>query len=103
MKRLALVVLFAGLMLSGCVVAPAPPGYGGDVAPPLPAVIELGIDPYYSYGGFYYFYDHDRWHYSRHRGGPWTELPRSHWPKEIRRRGMEDHRGGEFRHEREER
>lgn len=101
MKRMLLVVLFAASILSGCVVATAPPGYEVDVAPPLPAVIELGVEPYYYQSGYYYFHQNDRWHYSKSRNGPWMELPRSHWPKEIRRR--EDDRDREFRHEHEER
>ncbi len=86
MKRLVLALLFATSILTGCVIAPAPPGYEVEVAPPLPAVIELGVEPYYFSNGYYYFYDNDRWHFSHERHGPWRELPRSHWPKEIRRR-----------------
>ncbi len=103
MKHLVLVALCAALMLTACVIAPAPPGYEVEVAPPLPPVIDLGVEPYYYHSGYYYFYDHDYWRYSRSKSGPWQELPRSHWPKEIRRHGGEEHRGGEFRHEHEER
>ncbi len=102
MKHLVLVALCVLFMLTGCVIAPAPPGYEVEVAPPLPPVVELGVEPYYFHGGYYYFYDHDQWRYSRSRGGPWRELPRSHWPKEIRRQGGE-HRGGEHMHEHEDR
>jgi hypothetical protein len=92
MKRLpdmVFVALFVAFILTACVVAPGPPGYGVgvEIAPPLPAVIELGEDPYYYQSGYYYFYNHDRWQYSRARGGPWRELPRSHWPREVRGRG----------------
>ena len=98
---MVLVALFAAFMVAACVVTPGPGGYGVEVAPALPAVIELDVaEPYYYQSGFYYFYQGDRWHYSRSRSGPWTELPRSHWPKEIRHRERED-RGGEFRHEHE--
>ncbi len=101
MKHLVLVALCALFMLSGCVIAPAPPpGYEVEVAPPLPAVIELGVEPYYYHSGYYYFYDHDNWRYSRSRSGPWNELPRSHWPKEIRRGGGEGHGGGHGHEER---
>jgi hypothetical protein len=96
-------VLFAAYVLTGCVVATGPPGYEVDVAPPLPAVIELDAEPYYYQSGYYYFYQNDSWRYSKSRNGPWMELPRSHWPKEIRRRGREEDRGREFRHEHEER
>ena len=99
---LVLVALFATFMLTACVVAPVSPGY--EVAPPLPAVIELDVaQPYYYQSGYHYFYQNDRWHYSKAKNGPWTELPRSHWPKEIRRRGREEReeRGREFRREHE--
>ena len=93
---MVLVAVFAAVMLMACVVATGPPGYGVEVAPPLPAIVELGAEPYYYQSGYHYFYQHDNWHYSRSRSGPWTELPRSHWPKEIRQRG-----GGEITHEHE--
>lgn len=102
MKRTALAAFFAMFILGGCVVATSPPGYEVDVAPPLPAVIELQTEPYYYYSGYYYFYDNGYWRYSRSRSGPWTNLPRSHWPKEIRRGRMEEHREREFHHEHED-
>jgi len=92
MKRAMLVASCSALMLTGCVVAAGPGGYDVEVAPPLPAVIVLDPDPYYFHGGYYYYYHDNRWDYSRSRRGPWTELPRSRWPKEIRRRGREEHR-----------
>lgn len=78
------------ILLTACVVAPADRGYGYGqvvVAPALPLVVEIGPEPYYFYGGFHYFYHDDRWSYSRSRSGPWSDLPRSHYPREIRRRG----------------
>jgi len=80
------------LLLSACVVAP--PGRGGAVvvAPALPVVVELGVEPFYFYGGFHYYYDNSRWSYSRSRSGPWVELPRSHYPRETRLRGRDDRR-----------
>jgi hypothetical protein len=94
MHRMAyLVALLAALLLPGCVVAPAHHG-GPDVvvAPALPVVVELGVEPYYYHGGFYYYY-HDRaWSYSRERAGPWRDLPRDRYPREIRYRDHErDH------------
>ncbi len=91
--------LFVALMLTACVVAPVSPGY--EVAPPLPSVVVID-EPYYYQGGYYYYYQNDRWQYSKARSGPWTELPRSHWPKEIKRkerreREERDERGGERR------
>ena len=99
-------MLFASLLSAtihtGCVFAPGPPDYGEEVAPPLPAVVELGDGPYYQYGGYHYRYQNERWHYSRERDGHWRELPRSHWPKEIRHRDRQEG-GGESWHEHERR
>lgn len=89
------------LALGGCVVAPPGrgPGVGigigiGIAVPTLPLVVELGADPYYSHGGYSYFYDNDRWRYAESRGGPWLELPRSHYPRETRYRGRSDGHDG---------
>jgi len=68
-----------------------------EVAPALPAVVVLDADPYYYQGGYYYYYQGNRWQYSRARSGPWTELPRSHWPKEVRHRGGERNERGRDR------
>ena len=96
MKSLVLVALFAAFALTACIVSPGPPGYGGSyggtVVSPLPAIVELGDDPYYYQNGYYYFYQNNNWRYSHSRSGPWTELPRSHWPKEIRHRGKDHDR-----------
>ncbi len=100
MMSMVVVALFASFMFAGCVVVPGPQGYGVEVAPPLPPIVELDVEPYYYQSGYYYFYQNDRWRYSRAKSGPWTELPRSHWPKEIRHKGR-DEGGGEFRRERE--
>jgi hypothetical protein len=98
MKRFIPAVLLATFMFAGCVVTPGRGGYGVEVAPALPAVIELDASPYYVHGGFYYFYHDNRWDYARTRNGPWRELPRSHWPREIRHRG--EHRDRDYRYER---
>lgn len=75
--------LFAALLLSGCVVSPA---YGPDyvVAPALPMVVELGVEPYYVHDGFFYYYHDNGWSYSRDRAGPWRALPPDRYPREIR-------------------
>jgi hypothetical protein len=111
MKSLVLVALFAAFTLTACLVSPGPPGYGGAVVSPLPAIVELDADAYYYQNGYYYFYQNNNWRYSKSRGGPWTELPRSHWPKEIRHRGRDndrdrrgdDDRGRDFRQEHDRR
>lgn len=80
--------LLATLLLPGCVVAPAHPDYV--VAPALPVIVDLDVEPYY-YGGFYYYYhqrDHS-WSYSRDRAGPWRALPRERYPREIRYKDRE--------------
>lgn len=87
------------LSLGGCVVEP---GYygdsyygsaygGGEIAPALPMVVELYDGPYYSYSGFYYFYDNNQWYYSRVRGGHWAPLPPVYWPRDTRWRGRVFH------------
>lgn len=54
------------------------------VAPVLPFIVELDFDHIYFHAGFYYFYDNHRWRYSRSRSGPWVDLPRDRYPREIR-------------------
>jgi len=93
MYRMLIVAPLAALLLSACVVAPADYGPGMVVAPALPLVVELGAEPYYYQGGYHYYYDNNRWSYSNSRSGPWTDLPRSHYPKETRFKGRGDGRG----------
>jgi len=91
MKRILIVILVASVFLAACAVVPADrrgPGLGGVViAPILPSVVVLNADPYYFYGDFHYFFDNNRWYYSRSKRGPWTELPWDHYPRETRYRG----------------
>ncbi len=109
MKSLVIIALFALFMLSACVVSPGPAGYGEVTVSPLPPVVELGAEPYYFYNGNYYYYHNDSWSYSNTRNGPWYDLPRSHWPREIRHRerehredrGWGEDRDREERHEHE--
>lgn len=86
MKTSRVAVLFALCVVTACVVTPGPPGSGSITVTPLPAVVELGPEPYYYQQGYYYFYQNNSWRYSQSRRGPWTDLPRSYWPKEIRYR-----------------
>jgi hypothetical protein len=94
MRSLFLVVLFAALMLASCLVRTGRDSVG-IVVPPLPSVVIFDSEPYYNQGGYHYHYQNDRWLYSQSRQGPWTELPRSHYPKEIRYRNQDsdDNRG----------
>jgi len=100
MKAVVLISMFMLLALASCVVTPATTDYGVVVAPPLPSVVVLGSDPYYYNSGYYYYYQNNNWSYSKSRGGPWTSLPRSHWPKEIRHRDRDDDHGGGWGHDR---
>lgn len=92
MYKMLIVAPLAALVLTACVVEPAHYGPGLVVAPALPLVLELGAEPYYYQGGYHYHYNNGNWRYSRSRSGPWVDLPRSHYPKEIRRRGGADDR-----------
>ena len=92
MYRMLIVAPVTALVLAACVVAPAHHGSGLVVAPALPLIVELGAEPYYFQGGYHYYYHNDRWSYSNSRSGPWMDLPRSHYPREIRRRDGADGR-----------
>ncbi len=91
MKKLLIVMPLVALLLTACYVGPSRYGPGMVVAPALPGVVELGADPYYYNGGFYYYYNNNRWSYSNSRSGPWRDLPRDRYPREIRRRDGGDH------------
>jgi hypothetical protein len=80
-----LILVPSVLLLTACVVETRPGG-GVEAIPVLPDVVEVGPDGYFQHQGHHYFYDHDRWYYADSRNGPRRELPRSHWPKETRRR-----------------
>jgi hypothetical protein len=91
MKKLFLTVIFAASMCLSCVATVGPHGAGVALAPPLPATVEL-VDPYYVYGGYHYYYHDDRWYYSQSRDGRWIDLPRDHYPREVRFKGSRDER-----------
>ena len=82
-KRSALAGLLVSFVCAGCVVVPGPRG-GASVVPVLPPVVVLGPEPYYVHEGYYYHYRDDGWYYSRSRQGPWADLPRDHYPREVR-------------------
>lgn len=90
MYRMLIVVPFITLLLSACVVTPVDRVV---VAPALPGIVVLDAEPYYYQHGYYYYYDNNYWRYSNSRSGPWLELPRSHYPKDIRYKGRGDGRG----------
>lgn len=84
MKRILISMLIVGSLLTACVVAPGGRGGGVIIAPLLPPVVVLDVEPYYFYGDFHYHYLNDRWFYSKSRRGPWAELPRDRYPREVR-------------------
>jgi len=94
MKRLWLwlTLIFAALLSAACVMSTGPHGTTVSVAPALPVVVELA-EPYYVYGGYHYYYNDARWYYSHQRSGPWIDLPRDRYPREVRQRGYGDERG----------
>lgn len=94
MHKMLYAALLTAALLTACVVAPSPQGPGYVVAPALPLVVELGAEPYYYQSGYYYFYHNDRWSYSNTRSGPWVELPRDRYPREVRHGGRGDGRDG---------
>ena len=99
MKRILLAVLLVAVMLSACLVVPGRRGHDVVVVPALPTIVVLEEEPYYYHSGYHYYYQGGGWSYSRSRSGPWVELPRGHYPKEVRfkERGRGDDRGGDSR------
>jgi hypothetical protein len=45
------------------------------------------------YNNYHYHYRNDRWYYSNSRSGPWVDLPRDRYPKEVGFKGRGDERG----------
>lgn len=100
MKKLMVALTLAALMCASCMIAAGPHGAGIAIAPPLPVVVELA-DPYYVHGGYHYYHNNDQWYYSQSRSGPWVNLPRDRYPKEVRHKGKSQDRGrgGDDRHD----
>lgn len=86
MKKTWFMLVFAVLLTSACVMTTGPQGTTVAVAPALPVVVDL-YEPYYVHGGYFYYYSNNRWYYSNHRSGPWIDLPRDRYPREVRHRG----------------
>ena len=103
MFKMLIVVPFTALMLSACIVSPDHHSRGVVVAPALPVVVELGVEPYYYQSGYYYYYDNNNWRYSNAKNGPWTNLPQSHYPRETRFKGHSGNRGRDNGHDHDNR
>lgn len=99
MQKRLVAVLLAALLPTACYVVPADRGPGYVVAPALPVVVELGVEPYYYHSGFYYYYNNSRWSYSHDKAGPWKELPRDRYPREVRHK---NHDGRDRDHDRDD-
>lgn len=86
MKKRLLAACLVTALLTACAVVPTgPPGRKRMVMVPiLPPLVVLDAEPYYFYSGYHYFYRDNRWFYSRSRRGPWHDLPRDHYPRELR-------------------
>ena len=98
-----IVISLAMMMLSGCLIVPAPRSGPVVLAPPLPSVVWLETEPYYVSGGYTYYYQHNNWYYSRQRGGPWVGLPRDRYPKEVRYRDRGQNHEPEYSREHDRR
>ncbi len=83
-KNIMLAGLLSTGMLTGCLLVPERHGEAMLLAPPLPPLVVLETEPYYVQGGYHYHYQNDNWYYSRSRSGPWNNLPRDRYPREVR-------------------
>ncbi|MBW6504248.1 hypothetical protein K0B90_08230 [bacterium] len=97
MKRILPAVLLGMFLYAGCMVGPGHRGSGMVVVPALPSIVVLEAEPYYYQSGYHYHYRNERWYYSNSRSGPWAELPRDRYPREVRfkDRGHDRGRGDE--------
>jgi hypothetical protein len=84
MKRMMLLSFVAVALLTACVVAPGGRRGGVALVPLLPPLVVLDVEPYYFQDGFHYHYTNGSWFYATSRSGPWTDLPRDHYPREVR-------------------
>ena len=95
MKKLLIATIILGSLLTACAVVPVGGrGHGPDrvvIAPILPSIVVLEAEPYYFHSGYYYHYNNSRWFYSQSRSGPWADLPRDRYPKEVRYKDKEGH------------
>lgn len=86
-----LCLLAMSFLFAGCLVGPRHRGHGVGmgppvavvIAPPLPPLVVLSVEPYYVQDGYHYHYQNDRWYYSQSRQGPWFDLPRDRYPRQV--------------------
>ena len=85
-------MLIGASLLTACVV-PGRHGRPELIAPPLPPLVELGDDPYYHSGDYYYRYDNDAWFYANSRDAKnWQPLPKERYPNEFTYKGRHWHK-----------
>ena len=104
MKKISfLVIIAASLLTTACVYPPPGDGYDspeyGESGPAvLPPMVILDADPFYYYNGYHYHYLNGRWFYSRSKNGPWNDLPRNRYPREVRfKEGHRDMERGHYK------
>jgi hypothetical protein len=92
------IAFISAFLVTGCAI-----GFSGGhrgrsmiIVPALPTIVEIDADQYYSQNGYYYRYQGNVWVYSESRLGPWSPLPRSHYPREVRYKWQKesDHNNG---------
>lgn len=104
MRKFLMVELLAAGLLAGCMVGPGPRGSGAVVVvPALPSIVVLETEPYYQQGGYFYFYRGDSWSYSRSKSGPWVELPRDRYPREVKYKSRGQGQGEKRGHDKQDR
>lgn len=96
MKKTLIVALVSAFLAAGCAVGFVGGHRGGSmvIVPALPETVEVDADQYYYQNGYYYRYQGNVWVYSQSKQGPWSDLPRTHYPKEVRTKGYDDHDQG---------
>jgi hypothetical protein len=83
MKRYFPILILAALMCVSCAAYVGPHGAGVSIGPPLPYTME-SANPYYAYSGRPDYYNNDRGYYAQSGSGPWRDLPRDQYPREVR-------------------
>jgi len=88
MKKILISTIVMVFLLMACtVMAMGRRGSGVDVVvtiPVLPHIVVMEQEPYYYHQGYHYHYKNDRWYYSKSKKGPWKDLPRNHYAKEVK-------------------
>ena len=86
-KILISTIVMVFLLIAYTVMAMGVHGPGVDVVvsiPALPFLVVMQEEPYYYHQGYHYHYTDNRWYYSKSKRGPWKDLPRSQYAKEVK-------------------